>query len=134
MTKLSQDNPQLFALIQQDPMSFMNMVMTGNANAVPSMPPGGMGGMGGGMGGGVGGGMPPGNGGQRAGPPRIQVTPAELEAIQRLEGLGFSKQQALEALRAFGGNEEMAANFLFESNMEDQDFALNQAIAASSSA
>jgi len=43
--------------------------------------------------------------------------------------LGFTKQQSLEALRAFGGDEEAAANFLFESGMEDDNFAINNAIA-----
>lgn len=30
MARLEQDNPQVFAAIQQNPMAFMNMIMGGN--------------------------------------------------------------------------------------------------------
>ena len=36
MNKLASENPQLFAMIQQNPMAFMNMMMTGNPDAVPT--------------------------------------------------------------------------------------------------
>jgi uncharacterized UBP type Zn finger protein len=81
-------------------MAFMNLVMTGNPNAINTGT----------------GGMPQ----QRPPSNAIQVTQAEMDSITNLESLGFSKQAALEALRACGGNEEHAANFLFESAMEDE--------------
>ena len=64
-------------------MAFMNMMMTGNPDAVPTQMPG-MGGMGG-MGGQ---GTRP---AQRRPPGSIQVTQAEMDSIQRLESLGFEK-------------------------------------------
>ena len=56
-----------------------------------------------------------------------------MEKIARLEALGFGKGQCLEALRACDGNEEMAADFLFSTAMEDEN-AMMQAAAAQSHA
>ena len=87
------------------------------------MPPGmggGMPGGAGGMGAGMGGGQPP--------PGTIQVSPEEMEAINRLVSLGFPKNRAAEAYFACDKNEELAANFLFEAGVEDEDAAMQRAI------
>jgi UV excision repair protein RAD23 len=52
------------------------------------------------------------------------VTEAEMEAIERLASLGFSKNKAAEAYFSCEKNEEMAANFLFESGGMEDDEAL----------
>lgn len=64
-------------------------------------------------------------------PGSIQVSPAEMEAINRLASLGFPKQRAAEAYFACDKNEELAANFLFEAGADDEDIATQNAIAAS---
>lgn len=72
-----------------------------------------------------------GAGQQQLPPGTIQVSQEESEAIKRLENLGFSRVRAAEAYFACDKNEEQAANFLFESGMEDESSAMQQAIAES---
>ena len=107
MTQLSTSQPQLFALIQQNPGAFMNLILGGAGGA--NLP-------GAGMGGGA-----PAGAGRGAGGSAIRVSPEEMEAIERLVQLGFPKHKAAEAYFACDKNEEMAANFLFEHGFEDED-------------
>lgn len=69
------------------------------------------------------GGMPVGGGQAHPPPGSISVSPAEMESINNLVQLGFTKERAAEAFFACDKNEEMAANFLFEAGAMDEDQA-----------
>lgn len=64
-------------------------------------------------------------------PGTLNVTEQEMEAIDRLVSLGFSKNKAAEAYFSCDKNEEIAANFLFESGGLEDDEALEAAIQSS---
>lgn len=103
----------------------MNLILGGNPGA--GMPAGGQPAAGGMPAGGQG---QPGAGG--AGAPRpgqLVVSQEEMQAIQNLQGLGFSQHRAAQAYFACDKNEELAANFLFEQAADDDDDALNQGVA-----
>lgn len=53
------------------------------------------------------------------------MTTQEMEAIQRLTALGFSQSRVVQAYFACEKNEDMAANFLFESVADDEDDLTN---------
>jgi UV excision repair protein RAD23 len=87
----------------------MNLILGGDPNAGLSS----MGGAGAGHAGhGHGGANPPGT---------IRVSQEEMDAINRLTSLGFPKHKAAEAYFACDKNEELAANFLFETGGQDED-------------
>ena len=77
---MQSDDPELWQAISNNTMQFMNLIMTGNPNAVQNLqqPSGG-------AGAGVGGGQ------RRAPPGSIPVSREEMAAIQRLKELGFDE-------------------------------------------
>ena len=56
----------------------------------------------------------------------IRLTKEESDAVKRLQELGFSQADAVQAYFACDKNEEMAANFLFEQKMRDEAEGNNQ--------
>lgn len=55
--------------------------------------------------------------------PSIRLTKEESDAVKRLQELGFSQAEAVQAYIACDKNEEMTANYLFEQKMRDDDEA-----------
>ncbi|KAF2734153.1 UV excision repair protein Rad23 [Polyplosphaeria fusca] len=85
-------NPQLAALIQQNPEQFLQLLAE-DADEDTPLPPGAQ---------------------------AISVTEEEREAIERLCRLGFERDLVIQAYFACDKNEELAANFLFD-QPEDPD-------------
>ena len=62
-----------------------------------------------------------GGGNPHAGQQVVRLTPEEMQAINRLQELGFTKNQCVEAYLACDKNEELAANFLFNTPNDTED-------------
>lgn len=93
LQQLGQQNPQLLATINQNPDAFLQMLLEGgDATGAGDL------------------GATP--GGQQV---QIQITEEENASINRLVALGFDRSAVIEAFIACDKNEEMAANFLFDS-------------------
>lgn len=105
----------------------MNLILGGDAALGGQPGAGGLPGAGGAGGAGAHGGH-----GGHGGPGAIRVTQEEMDAINRLVSLGFPKHRAAEAYFACDKNEEMAANYLFETGIEDEEAAIQESIAQSS--
>lgn len=110
---LAQQSPDLVQLISENPEAFRQALREavqggGGAGVPPNDPVAAMLAAAQGAGGGV----PP-------GATVVRLTEDERAAVERLSGLGFDRQMALQAYLACDKNEELAANFLFDAPMED---------------
>lgn len=94
--QLGQSNPELFEVISQNPDAFVRLLEEGTAaeGEGEAHPPGAI---------------------------PIQITQEEAEAITRLEALGFDRGLVIEAYLACDKNEELAANYLFNTQNEHWD-------------
>ena len=120
LAELGRAQPDLLALINENQGEFLRLV---------NEPVAGGGGAGGGGAGGLaelaaslgaGGGAGGGGGGLPPGTVAVNLTAEEIEAVGRLEALGFERGAAVEAFLACDKNEALAANFLFE-NPDDEE-------------
>lgn len=98
LQELGQANPQLLQAIQANPQQFINLLQEtpaggGDAPATPQAPP----------------------------PGTVQITPAEKEAIDRIKALGFPEHLVVQAYFACDKNENLAAEFLFSENFQDDN-------------
>ena len=108
LNNLKEHSPQLFQLIKQNEEAFKNLLVSPlseedirNYQAIQQelrRPPG----------------------------QTIRLTKEESDAVKRLQELGFSQADAVQAYFACDKNEEMAANFLFEQKMRDEKEGNNQ--------
>jgi UV excision repair protein RAD23 len=92
MQQIAAANPQLAALLQQDPQALYELLGVEEVDE---------------------GGLPP-------NVMHVNLTQEESAAVERLEQLGFDRQLVLQAFLICDKNEELAANFLFESTEEDE--------------
>ncbi|XP_022059587.1 UV excision repair protein RAD23 homolog B isoform X2 [Acanthochromis polyacanthus] len=115
LQEIGRENPALLQEISSHQEQFIQMLNEPNPDAVPVGGTGGTGGAGGAGGaGGLGGDAP---GGSHMS--YIQVTPQEKEAIERLKALGFPEGLVIQAYFACEKNENLAANFLLQQNVDD---------------
>ncbi|KAF6137869.1 hypothetical protein GIB67_013998 [Kingdonia uniflora] len=99
LQELSKQNPQLLRLIQEHHAEFLQLInepVDGAEGDLFEQPEEDM-------------------------PHAISVTPAEQEAIERLEAMGFDRALVIEAFLACDRNEELAVNYLLENASDFQD-------------
>ncbi|KAJ2760125.1 UV excision repair protein rad23, partial [Coemansia nantahalensis] len=117
LMQLAQQQPQLMRLIRAHEEEFLQMLLEGMSeeDMARLTQNSGLAGMGLGDDGDDSGGA-----GHRD-PYLIQVTQADMEAIGRLQALGFSREVVIQAYIACEKNEEYAANYLFDHGHDDDD-------------
>merc|ERR1719199_318303 len=100
LAQVAQTNPELLPMLQQNPEALMQILAQ----------------MGQGGGADMGGEGDDPMGGAAAGAPAatVNLTPEEDEAVKRLEQLGFSRMECVQAYMAADKNEVLAANLLFD--------------------
>ncbi|XP_010246571.1 PREDICTED: ubiquitin receptor RAD23b-like [Nelumbo nucifera] len=99
LQELSKQNPQLLRLIQEHHAEFLQLInepLEGSEGDLFDQPEQDM-------------------------PHAISVTPAEQEAIERLEAMGFDRALVIEAFLACDRNEELAVNYLLENAGDFED-------------
>ena len=118
LEQIGQQHPEVLEAIQANQDEFVRLINEPLDPAHLAQAQMAMQNMGGGIPGLGGGGGDDDGGGAAV---QIHLTPAEGEALARLEALGFPRQIALEAYLACDKQEEIAANYLFENGMDDAD-------------
>ncbi|XP_072173315.1 UV excision repair protein RAD23 homolog A-like [Diadema setosum] len=118
---LGEQNPELLQVINQHQEEFIALINQPNqpqsGQQAPSQPAGNQppaqqaGGQGGGPAIGVSADQP--------GVTYIELTPEERDAIERLKVLGFPERMVIQAYFACEKNENLAANFLFQNDLDD---------------
>ncbi|GMQ09358.1 hypothetical protein CsSME_00052767 [Camellia sinensis var. sinensis] len=99
LQELGKQNPQLLRLIQEHNAEFLQLInepVEGSEEDLFDQPEQDM-------------------------PHAISVTPAEQEAIERLEAMGFDRALVIEAFLACDRNEELAVNYLLENAGDYED-------------
>ncbi|CAN6570356.1 unnamed protein product [Malus baccata var. baccata] len=102
LQELGKQNPQLLRLIQEHHTEFLQLInepVEGSEGDIFDQP----------------------DGPDQDLPHAINVTPAEQEAIERLEAMGFDRALVIEAFLACDRNEELAANYLLENAGDFED-------------
>jgi UV excision repair protein RAD23 len=128
LAQLGQQNPQILQVIQQNQAAFIQMLNEPISEADMEQLQNMLGGGGGGGGdgedegdedsvGGFGGAGGGGGGGAQQGV--IQVTADEKAIIERLEAMGFSRDQVIEAFLACDRDEALAVNYLLDQMNRD---------------
>jgi len=99
LQQLGQSNPELMEVISNNPEAFVQLLEQGMGGEEQAQ----------------------GNNPLAGGAIPIQISQEEAEAITRLEALGFERSLVIEAYFACDKNEELAANYLFNTQNEHWD-------------